>query len=452
MKALRLLAFFLVGLWLGGAAAFAWAGPETYGRSMNINAAPGNVGAARPGWYSNPVYDFPDAPNGWGKMRDLNRMSIGGKILELQGWRNFAPRALAATGVGLARMGPLAIGMTLAPLIWDELSKQWMKPGEETDDLPAAPLTEATACAYIGRVGGTAYDITTGDHYRIAAENDSSWYAQGYAYLRACIGAPFTSPWPQLLRKAGLGTPPEPNETRPATEQEIEDAIYVELVARGMGSELARRLIAQGYRPSVDSVGAQGPSSAEGTTSTTTETVTVDQGHGTGTQTTVTTTTHNITYNTTNNVTNVNVTTVTNTTTTHPDGTQSETNTETAPPDLEPGEEPAEEEQYTLDYQGSTMPEIPDFYAQQYPEGFAGEWNKFKDKVASSPLAGFLTGLSNGLPGGGTCPEWSVSLNFGHMGNFGTHVIAPPCAIWPFIKAVMILSALFVARRMVFGG
>ncbi|NMG73126.1 hypothetical protein, partial [Parazoarcus communis] len=40
-----------------------------------------------------------------------------------------------------------------------------------------------------------------------------------------------------------------PKSPIPATDQQIEDAIYVELVARGMGSDLARRLIEAGYCP-----------------------------------------------------------------------------------------------------------------------------------------------------------------------------------------------------------
>ncbi|NMG73124.1 hypothetical protein, partial [Parazoarcus communis] len=42
------------------------------------------------------------------------------------------------------------------------------------------------------------------------------------------------------------------------TDQQIEDAIYVELVARGMGSDLARRLIEAGYRPDVSEITTTG--------------------------------------------------------------------------------------------------------------------------------------------------------------------------------------------------
>ena len=462
MRIVRLALYFVIGILLGGGSVVAWAGPEAYGRSMNINAAPSNVGAARPGWYSNPTYDFPDAPNGWGKMRDLNRMSVGGKLIELQGWRNFAPRALAGAGVALARVGPLAIGMTLAPLIWDE-AQGWLKEQEPEPGQTEEPQgvfsnllcstgghrTPRDACLATNVCAGTAWPGTYQWTGQVGAFV-KCYRADGTLHpsaVRAGVVCP--TGWTYNGSACVEGAQQEP--PRPATAAEIEDAIYTELVARGMGSELARRLIQAGYHPTPESVGAQGPGSVAGPTSTTTETITVDRGNGTGTQTTSTTTTHNISYTTNTTNTTVTVTTTTITNITHPNGTQTTTETETVPPPTEEGEEPYDE-QYTLDYQGSSMPEVPDFYEQQYPDGFAGEWDKFKGKIGASPLAGFLEGLSSGLPGGGTCPEWGVSLNFGQMGNFGTHVIAPPCAIWPFVKAVMILSALFVARRMVFGG
>lgn len=455
MKALRLLAFFLVGLALGGGSVAAFAAASDYGRSINLNSPSG--GAARPpGWYGQPRYDWPDAPNGWGKLRDINSLDIGGKRVEIEGIRKFAPGTLAKLGAGLAKsLGPVGLGLTLGELVWDE-AQGWLidPPPVEEEDVPKD--FQAGAYSIMGWSGTfntpraaclsmQPAQPTTGGYWWTGNGTFACQRESGYDPLNWGRGPEMVCPsgsqdlgngW---CRVAGVDEP-----RRPVSDAELEDAIYVELVARGMGSELARRLVEAGYKPTPDGHEANGPTSVPGETTTSSTT------GPSGTTTTTSTTVHNLTYNTNNttNTTTVTVTNVTTHTTTAPDGTTTTTTETTTPSEGQPADEP----QYTLDYQGSAMPEIPDFYAQQYPDGFAGEWDKFKDKVGASPLAGFLTGLSSGLPGGGTCPEWSVSLNFGHMGNFGTHVIAPPCAIWPFIKAVMILSALFVARRMVFGG
>lgn len=446
MRTLRLLLFFCVGLALGGGSVAAFAAPADYGRSVNINSPSGGGTARPPGWYGQPRYDFPDAPDGWGKLRDINTLEIGGKRVEIEGIRKFSPGTLARVGKELAKsLGPLGLGITIAELVWDEaagwtkgdtpptdyISGSWWDPGnlgtEFVASSPQAVCDERRA--RIGWAPLTASPMIP-EQWRC---KDASGNNMGWAYLKeAC---PAGHVW-----SGGVCTASQ----RAATDVEIEDAIYTELVARGMGSELARRLIEAGYTLAPDGHEAVGPSSIPGDTTTSTTSGPA------GTTTTTSTTTHNLTYNTNNttNTTTVTVTNVTTHTTTAPDGTTTTTTETTTPAEGQQEEEP----QYTLDYQGSTIPEVPDFYERRYPDGFAGEWDGFKDNVAASPLAGLLAGFTNGLPGGGTCPEWSVSLNFGAMGNLGTHVIAPPCAVWPFVKAIMILSALFVARRMVFGG
>jgi len=447
VKALRLLAFFLVGLALGGGSVAAFAAASDYGRSINLNSPSGGT-ARPPGWYGQPRYDWPDAPNGWGKLRDINSLDIGGKRVDIEGIRKFSPRTLAKVGATFARaVGPIGLGLTLGELVWDE-AQGWLKPGEPAGEHIGGQWWDPYNVG-VGFVGASPQAVCDQRQAQIdwakltatATGDPNTWkcldasnQTMGWAYLKE----------PCPVGQIWNGTACAQAGNQPANDLELEDAIYTELVARGMGSELARRLIAAGYRPTPDGHEANGPTSVPGETTTSSTT------GPSGTTTTTSSTVHNLTYNTNNttNTTTVTVTNVTTHTTTAPDGTTTTTTETTTPSEGQQTEEP----QYTLDYQGSAMPEIPDFYAQQYPDGFAGEWDKFKDKVGASPLAGFLTGLASGLPGGGTCPEWSVSLNFGHMGNFGTHVIAPPCAIWPFIKAVMILSALFVARRMVFGG
>lgn len=450
MKALRLLAFFLVGLVLGGGSVVAFAAVSDYGRSIRLNA-PASAGARFTGA---PIYEWADAPGGWGRMNDINKINIGSKSFDVTGGRLFSPRTLAKGAVSFVRYGgPAWLGWMLAGLVWDEVNKRWLKEDEVDVQYPGfrwtvqgcnGPACEPNFATYqeAGHFACTQYYGTQGV---------TQWTSGGGnppdMYYTCSPGGSVSRPYqvcPDGQTLQGEVCVDVESGTRPATDQELEDAIYAELVARGMGSDLARRLIAAGYRPTPDGHEVSGPNSVPGDTVTSTTT------GPNGTTTVTSSTTHNVSYttNTTNNTSTVTVSSVTVNTTTGPDGTTESTTETTTPSEGEQEDEP----QYTLDYQGSAMPEIPDFYEQQYPDGFAGEWDKFKGKIGASPLAGFLNGLSSGLPGGGTCPDWSVALNFGAMGNFGTHVIAPPCAIWPFIKAVMILSALFVARRMVFGG
>lgn len=427
MRAFRLALFFAVGLILGGGSVVAFAAASDYGRSMRLNAPPAS-GARFSGA---PIYDWADAPSGWGRMNDINKINIGGKSFDVTGGRLFSPQTLAKGAVSFVRLGgPAWLGFMLAGLVWDEVSQRWLI-NEVPDEVVGGDACRAAA-------GGPAPEC---NH---AGVDQLAWFRSGTEGPWAgnnggtCFAVK-TASWAYTAVGYNPGTCPPLGEDRVATDAELEDAIYVELVARGMGSDLARRLIEAGYNPQVDSIDIDGPSSIPGGTSTTTTT------GPNGTTTSTTNTTHNVTYNTTNNISTVTITT--STTTTAPDGTTT-TTTETPPE----GEQAEEEEQYSLDYSKPQALEVPDFYEQQYPDGFSGEWQGFSDRVAASSLAGFMGSLSNGVPAGGECPSWSFNLNMGPMGNFGTFALQPPCIIWPFIKALLILTALFVARRMVVGG
>lgn len=484
MRALRLALFFVVGLLFGGAVTFAYAqqqlnGPARYGSSINFNYPDGINAPRRTG---GPIYDFPDAPDGWGKMRDINKIKMGSHTFDVHGVRKFSPGTLAKMGVGLAKKaGPIGIGLTLADLVWDE-AQGWLIPGEDagqpdpteggytlvgdaTRGNNSVPLNCDPAIKEIGDAIRGFWATTTNDLANVVLQYAPTQLvcpfetrtihsvAIGSAYIRINylrgtflqeIRMPYSGgevcESGQRLNATGRCV----NPTRPATDSELEDAIYVDLVGRGMGSDLARRLIEAGYTPTPDGHEADGPTTVPGETTTTTTTSPA------GTTTTTTNTTNNLTYNTntTNNTTTITITQTTTTTTTNPDGTQTES-TETKQP--QPGER-EEPEQYSLTYSPSSLPEVPDFYEQKYPDGFAGEWDGFKQRIDGSSLANFMRSLTNGIPSGGECPSWSLTFNFGAMGNFGTMVMQPPCIIWPFIKAVMILSALFVARRLVIGG
>lgn len=153
------------------------------------------------------------------------------------------------------------------------------------------------------------------------------------------------------------------------------------------------------------------------------------------TTTTTTTNTTNIYQGDTITSTVTNVTTINN-----PDG--STTVTESSPP---------EEEDDLAAPSPGLLPPVPDLYEQKYPDGFSGVWTARKAELDASPLGGLLSRITAAPPvAGGMCPSWGFNSSVLGLPVVGS--IAPPCWLWDVLKAVVILGALFSARRIVFGG
>jgi hypothetical protein len=93
------------------------------------------------------------------------------------------------------------------------------------------------------------------------------------------------------------------------------------------------------------------------------------------------------------------------------------------------------------------LPNAIDFYTQKYPDGFVGVWNERKSALQSSPFVGLIGALTPSWSGG-TCPTWSIPSLMGiQIGE-----LKPPCEIWTAIRIVLLVSALFLARSLIFGG
>ncbi len=177
-----------------------------------------------------------------------------------------------------------------------------------------------------------------------------------------------------------------------------------------------------------------GPASVPGPTSTSIKQIKDSGGNVTGTQTVTNSTTYNITYSgNTYNVNSVNTVTIVN-----PDGTSS-VETKTTP----------EEPQGRLS--DTPLPEFPSLYVKKYPNGLEGVWDQKKAQLTASPLLNLLSGLMPSVASSGTCPTMVVPLDVG-IADFGSHDFAPPCWIWDFGRVVIIVSALLLARRLIFGG
>lgn len=140
----------------------------------------------------------------------------------------------------------------------------------------------------------------------------------------------------------------------------------------------------------------------------------------TTTQTTTTTT------SVTNNITNV--TNITNETT-----TETEEAPEEAPTD-------------------TPFADLPELYKQKYPDGLIGVMRTQFTAMKATPLFSLPAQLMGDLPQTGQCPSWQLNLNFAAWANFGTRNIGADCSIWDFASWVVIISALILARQLVFGG
>jgi hypothetical protein len=105
----------------------------------------------------------------------------------------------------------------------------------------------------------------------------------------------------------------------------------------------------------------------------------------------------------------------------------------------------------SLSVNDSPLPEVPKLYTRKYPQGLQGVWNTQKAQLTASGLAG-LQSVFVPTIAGGQCPSWTINANIGPHMNFGSGSVSPPCWIWDAIKVIFVITALFLARRLVFGG
>lgn len=140
----------------------------------------------------------------------------------------------------------------------------------------------------------------------------------------------------------------------------------------------------------------------------------------------------------------------TTTTTTNADGSTS-TSTSSTTTTTEEGsapEAPAEE----VAPSDTALPPVPDLYTRKYPNGMEGVWNDYKEQLKGTDLVSLVGKLMPNVGDGGSCPTWPINLDLEQWASYGTHDVAPPCWIWDVAKAILILSALLLARALVFGG
>jgi hypothetical protein len=90
-------------------------------------------------------------------------------------------------------------------------------------------------------------------------------------------------------------------------------------------------------------------------------------------------------------------------------------------------------------------------YEPKYPDGLEGVWDKRWPQVKGSGLAQLAGNLMPGF-NGGSCPNWQIDVSLNQLWDFGTHDLAPPCWIWDALRALVLVSAVILARKIIFGG
>lgn len=99
----------------------------------------------------------------------------------------------------------------------------------------------------------------------------------------------------------------------------------------------------------------------------------------------------------------------------------------------------------------SALPGKPTLYTAKYPNGIAGVWADKKTALMATPLLGLTSSMMPNIPAGMAGPSFSVPVAFlGH--DFGVYQVGLPDNVWQFLKWCVIITALFLARGLIFGG
>lgn len=102
---------------------------------------------------------------------------------------------------------------------------------------------------------------------------------------------------------------------------------------------------------------------------------------------------------------------------------------------------------------GGEFPGNGELWEIKYPEGLAGVLDAKFAEIKNTELFGLVNQLvPTSLPDGGSCPQYSFSMNMGSGMNFGSSSIEMPCIVWDFVRIVMLIGASLLARRLIFGG
>ncbi|TMN33719.1 hypothetical protein CWC03_18425, partial [Pseudoalteromonas sp. S2755] len=91
------------------------------------------------------------------------------------------------------------------------------------------------------------------------------------------------------------------------------------------------------------------------------------------------------------------------------------------------------------------------YWESEYEEGFQGVWDEKSDQLRNTEAAQFIQQFK--FTATGSAPENRICFNLGQYMNYGCKEIPlPDAAIMAFIKAIILCSAAFLCRAIIFGG
>ncbi|MGN8006342.1 hypothetical protein ACTJKQ_24455 [Acidovorax sp. 22279] len=94
----------------------------------------------------------------------------------------------------------------------------------------------------------------------------------------------------------------------------------------------------------------------------------------------------------------------------------------------------------------------PTLYETKYPNGIKGVWEDSGIAGADGKFGQLASALMPSIAdGNGGCLSFTVPLSVGIV-DFGVLDVSPPCLIWPFIRICVLITALWLARALIFGG
>ena len=141
-------------------------------------------------------------------------------------------------------------------------------------------------------------------------------------------------------------------------------------------------------------------------------------------------------------------TTTTTTTTRDPTGTITGTNTTTGETTTtQPG---SGTEIADGTFTDTPFPDVGPFYTQKFPGGFKDVWDKNKAAFDSSPFIEFLHSFVPSFSG--SCPSWAMSFDIMPYAHFGSRSFGSLCSIFAIVKVIMLVTAMFTCRSLIFGG
>jgi len=119
--------------------------------------------------------------------------------------------------------------------------------------------------------------------------------------------------------------------------------------------------------------------------------------------------------------------------------------------DKQPSDEsPSENEEPEYTFEDADFPPVTSFYERKYPDGLQGVWSKAKTDLDNSAFIQFLYSFVPSFSG--SCPSFGLNMNISSWAAYGFQSFSSICYVLDFVKAILLVTALFTARAITFGG